>query len=115
MKTKILILALTNAMLSLGTFSQAQETKPLSASNKAIVVEQTQKLDSQATVSSNEDPTVIVTDETEQLVKEAQLHSQITQQMQQFFQSRELDEKVCSETPQTCDYEVSYPIPSIVY
>ena len=115
MKTKILIIALTTAMLSFGTLSHAQEMKPLSASNKTIVVEQSQKPDSQASVSSNQDPTVIATDQVAQIVKDAQLHLQITQQLQQFFENRQLDEQVCLDAPQTCEYEVSYAMPSIVY
>src|SRR5215217_4085232 len=100
MKAKFLILALTNAMLGLGNFSQAQQSMPFSAENETIMIENAP--DANATTSEQESDASLTNIESSQPAADAQLHLQVTLHLQEFFESRERDEDICSETPRNC-------------
>ena len=112
MKTKFLILALTNAILSLGNFSQAQQSMPFSAENKMVMIENVP--DTNAAIPEQKQDANVTNTENAQLAAEVQLHLQVALHLQEFFESRENDEKICSETPQNCDYETSFITSAVV-
>jgi len=115
MKTKILILALTNAFLSFGNLSQAQDRAPLSAENKSATIQSTTSFNTGNSARENEKPIQTASTDSVQSPEDAQLHSQVALKFQQFVESRELDEKICSDSPQDCDYGTSFIVPAIVY
>jgi len=115
MKTKILIIALANAMLSFGNLSHAQEIKPLSAKNKTITVENVSYSSIQPVEQTNENPGLTVNMDNQPIATDDQLHSKIVIHMQQFVEDQAQEKNLCSELQQRCDEDYTFVIPSIVY